>query len=66
VTAFAIIGVLYGLSITTQGGDLPDIVYHATLLPMLIATLALLLRTGEHGGNREAPEASSRVVRPGS
>ena len=67
VTAFAIIGVLYGLSITTQGGDLPDIVYHATLLPLLIATFALLLRTGEHsGGNREAPEASSRAVRPGS
>lgn len=67
VTAFAIIGVLYGLSITTQGGDLPDIVYHVTLLPLLIATFALLLRTGEHGGgNREAPEASSRAVRPGS
>jgi peptidoglycan/LPS O-acetylase OafA/YrhL len=68
VTAFAIIGVLYGLSITTQGGDLPDIVYHATLLPLLIATFTLLLRTSEHGGrNREAaPEASSRAVRPGS
>jgi hypothetical protein len=67
VTAFAIIGVLYGLSITTQGGDLPDIAYHATLLPLLIVTFALLLRTGEHsGGNRGAPEASSRAVRPGS
>jgi peptidoglycan/LPS O-acetylase OafA/YrhL len=68
VTAFAIIGVLYGLSITTQGGDLPDIVYHAVLLPLLIVTFALLLRTSEHsGGNREAaPETSSRAVRPGS
>lgn len=66
-TGFAIIGVLYGLSITTQGGDLPDIVYHATLLPLLIATFALLLRTSQHGGgNREAPETSSRAVRPGS
>lgn len=67
MTAFAIIGVLYGLSITTQGGDLPDIAYHATLLPLLIVTFALLLRTSEHsGGNREAPETSSRAVRPGS
>lgn len=66
-TGFAIAGVLYGLSITTRGGDLPDIVYHATLLPMLIVTFALLLRTSKHsGGSREAPETSSRAVRPGS
>jgi peptidoglycan/LPS O-acetylase OafA/YrhL len=66
-TGFAIVGVLYGLSITTQGGDLPDIVYHVTLLPMLVATFALLLRRSKHsGGNREAPEASSRAVQPGS
>jgi hypothetical protein len=44
-TGFAIVGVVYGLSITTRGGDLPDIVYHASLLLVLIATLALLLRT---------------------
>ena len=65
-TGFAIAGVLYGLSITTQGGDLPDIVYHATLLPVLIVTFALLLRTGKHSaGNRAAPEPSRRAVRPG-
>jgi hypothetical protein len=59
--------VLYGLSITTQGGDRPDIVDYATPLPVLIATFALLLRTSKHsGGNREAPEPSSRAVRPGS
>jgi peptidoglycan/LPS O-acetylase OafA/YrhL len=67
VTAFAIIGVIYGLNITAQGGDLPDIVYHATLLPLLIATFALLLRTSRRsGGNRDAVETSSRAVRPGS
>jgi hypothetical protein len=54
-TGFAIVGLLYGLRITTQSGDLPDIVYHATLLPVLIATFALLLRTSKHsGGNSGA------------
>ena len=60
-TGFAIIGVLYGLSITTQGGDLPDIVYHATLLPRLIATFALLLRTSKHSGE----QGSAGGVQPG-
>lgn len=40
-TGFAVVGLLYGLRISTQGGDLPNIVYHATLLPVLIATFAL-------------------------
>jgi hypothetical protein len=67
-TGFAIVGVLYGLSITTQGGDLPDIVYHATLLPVLIATfILLLLRTSKHiSGNKAALEPSGQAVRPGS
>jgi hypothetical protein len=53
--------------ITTQGGDLPDIAYHATLLPILIVTFVLLLRASKHsGGSREARETSSRMVQPGS
>jgi hypothetical protein len=43
VTLFAIAGFAYGLSITARGGDLPDIAYHATTLPLLLVTLALLL-----------------------
>jgi peptidoglycan/LPS O-acetylase OafA/YrhL len=64
VTAFAIIGVVYGLSITTQGGDLRDIVYHATLLPMLIATFALLLRQKRRREQRGAGDFQLGV-RPG-
>lgn len=65
-TGFAIAGLLYGLRISTQGGDVPDIVYHATLLPSLIVTFALLLRTSKRGaGHGEAPTPSSRAVRPG-
>jgi hypothetical protein len=39
---FAILGFIVGLSFTIQGGDAIDIAYHATLLPLLLATLAVL------------------------
>jgi hypothetical protein len=42
---FAILGFLVGLSLTVQGGDAIDVAYHATVLPLLCLTLALLLRT---------------------
>lgn len=48
-TGFAIAGFCYGLSVTTQGGDLPDITYHAVVLPLLIATLVLTLRQNAGG-----------------
>jgi hypothetical protein len=43
-TGFAIAGFIFGLSITVQGGDLPDIAYHATVLPLLIITFVLIVR----------------------
>lgn len=52
-TGFAIAGFCYGLSVTIRGGDLPDITYHATVLPLLIATLVLTLRQGP--GRRNDP-----------
>ena len=45
VTVFAIAGFGYGLSVTARGGNLPDVIYHVTVLPVLLVTLALLLRT---------------------
>jgi hypothetical protein len=44
-TGFAIAGFIYGLSLTVRAGDVPDITYHATVLPLLILTLVLILRT---------------------
>lgn len=32
------------MSITARGGALPDIFYHATVLPLLIVTLMLIMR----------------------
>lgn len=43
-TGFAIIGFGYGLSVSIRGGALPDICYHATVLPVLVVTLVLILR----------------------
>jgi hypothetical protein len=39
VTLFAIAGFGYGLSVTARGGDLPDVVYHVTVLPVLLVIL---------------------------
>jgi hypothetical protein len=46
-TGFAIAGFGVGLTMTTQGGDLPDIAYHCTVLPVLIASLILLARADQ-------------------
>lgn len=43
-TGFAIAGFCYGLSLTARGGDLPDLVYHAAVLPLLIVTMVLIIR----------------------
>lgn len=45
-TSFAILGFLVGLTITTQGGDVPDVAYHLIMLPILIASLVILARSG--------------------
>jgi hypothetical protein len=44
---FAIIGFLVGLNFTARGGHIPDIAYHLTLLPVLIATEIVLWRLGD-------------------
>lgn len=43
-TTFALIGFLIGISETARGGDAPDIAYHATVIPLLIASLVALIR----------------------
>jgi hypothetical protein len=42
---FAILGFIIGLNFTIRGGDAIDIAYHATVLLLLIATLAVLTRS---------------------
>lgn len=44
-TAFAIFGTLVGLAaIATGRQDLPDLIYHASILPVLLVTAIILLR----------------------
>jgi EmrB/QacA subfamily drug resistance transporter len=57
--AFAILGVIVGLNFTVQGGDAIDIAYHATMLPLLLATLAVLWRGPS--ARPQAPPAPSRT-----
>jgi hypothetical protein len=42
-TVFAIVGFVVGLDFTVRGGAAIDIAYHATVLPLLLCTLAALL-----------------------
>jgi hypothetical protein len=44
-TALALVGFLVGISETARGGDIPDIAYHATVIPLLIGGLVLLIRS---------------------
>jgi hypothetical protein len=48
-TGFAIVGFLVGLSMTAQGGDLPDVLYHVITLPVLVGILIVLVRTDPAG-----------------
>ena len=43
-TGFALVGFLVGLSITARAGHLPDIAYHAAILPVLIVMFVTLVR----------------------
>ena len=45
-TGFAIIGFIFGLTITASSGHLPDIAYHVTMLPVLIGSEVVLARRG--------------------
>lgn len=66
VTLFAIAGFGYGLSVTARGGDLPDVVYHVTVLPILLVILALLLRAPSQETICCARSARSPARRSGS
>ena len=45
-TGFAVFGFLVGLTFTLRGGEAGDVIYHLTMLPVLVLTLVLLIRTG--------------------
>jgi hypothetical protein len=55
---FAILGFLAGLNFTIQGGDRIGIAYHATLLPLLIFSLVLPLRTSTWASAAAQPSNS--------
>jgi hypothetical protein len=43
-TAFAVFGFVLGLTFTVRDGEAADLTYHLVLLPVLVWTLALILR----------------------
>jgi nitrate/nitrite transporter NarK len=45
LNTFATIGFLNGLTMTARDGDAPAIAYHLLVLPLLIASLVILVRT---------------------
>ena len=47
---FAIFGFLVGLSFTVGSGDTIDLAYHLVMLPILMATAALVALTGRPSG----------------
>jgi membrane associated rhomboid family serine protease len=47
-TTFALFGFAIGISATLAGGDAPDIAYHASVIPLLVAGMTLLLRARRH------------------
>jgi len=42
---FAIVGFVVGLTFTLRGGDAIGVAYHATVLPLLLLTLIVLVRS---------------------
>ena len=48
-TGFALAGFLVGLSITARAGHLPDIAYHAAVLPLLVGAFVVLYRLPHRG-----------------
>jgi hypothetical protein len=59
-TGFAIAGFCYGLSVTARGGDLPDVVYHATVLPLLVVTMILIVRAKTPTASVRTPSMAAR------
>jgi peptidoglycan/LPS O-acetylase OafA/YrhL len=54
--AFAVAGFLLGISITAPSGYVPDVAYHASVLPILIGNLVVLMVAG-----RQRPRATHRL-----
>ncbi|WP_345630756.1 hypothetical protein [Rugosimonospora acidiphila] len=52
---FAIFGFLVGLNSTLRGHQFGDIAYHVTVLPVLIVTFVLALRSGSPAPGAPAP-----------
>jgi peptidoglycan/LPS O-acetylase OafA/YrhL len=68
-TAFAIFGFVVGLTFTIPAGELIDLVYHVTMLPVLIATATLLARRSPRNGHPRGHAHDAAVLerrRPGS
>jgi peptidoglycan/LPS O-acetylase OafA/YrhL len=66
---FAIAGFVLGLTFTIPGGNAIEITYHVTVLPLLVLTLLLLLRSGgsDAAGGRGWPQVRSQASQaPGS
>jgi hypothetical protein len=61
---FATLGFLVGLSITARAGHLPDIAYHASMLPMLVGSLIVLGRTPSGSAQRLTEKPSASELRP--
>jgi uncharacterized membrane protein YphA (DoxX/SURF4 family) len=52
---FAIFGFIVGLTFTVGGGSAIDLAYHATMLPLFIATALMLARPRRRRALAEAP-----------
>ena len=64
---FAIVGFLAGLHFTLGSGDAVDLAYHATVLPLLIATLvALIKRPGGSPGTAAEPRRATGAAETGA
>lgn len=61
-TVFAIAGFCLGLTITVPSGYIPDIAYHATVLPILLVTLALIVGS-RPAGRRDAGSSGRTAAR---
>jgi hypothetical protein len=62
-TVFAIAGFCLGLSITVPSGYVPDIADHATVLPILVITCTLIVRSARPGdGAGQAPRQDRQAL----
>ena len=60
-TVLTIVGFLVGLNFTARPGHTPDLVYHLAVLPILVATLVVLVRSGRVTSDR-GPRTSPEVL----